>query len=792
MIKDARKGLTTKQAKDYLKIFGKNEIETEERFSVLALFLSQFPTLINAILTLAAIFSLIIGNLLDGIFIFAILLLNALFGFIQEYKAEKSLEKLKDFIAPKSRVIRNEKEMQVLTLELVPGDLVVLSEGDRIPADGKIQNCQHLEIDESILTGESLPVEKEQNDFVFSGTLVAKGKGHFLIEKTGMNTRFGEIAKSLASIEAEKTPLQVRLDALGKMLSLAAILISLLLVPLGLAQGKTLFPLILLSASIAVAAIPESLPAVITIALGIGTNRMAKQGAIVRKMQAIETLGAVQVILIDKTGTLTQNKMRVKKVFTKDKNRLADLTLACVLGNTASLIKRADGGEQDWEVLGDKTDGALLLWVKSQNLDPETLKKEGEIIDEYVFDPATKTITTLWESKGLKHVFVRGSPEIILLKSRLNSKEKEKITALFREYAQEGLRVIGFAKKVEGHDGAKREHLETNLEFLGLVGIYDPPRKEAKQSLKEARRAGIKTVMVTGDNELTAQTIAKETGLIEKGEDILTGEVLNKLSDEELKKIIPKTAIFARTSPADKLRLVRLFKELGFTVAVTGDGVNDAPALRQADAGVAMGEGGTDVAKEASDIVLTNNNFSVLIKAIEEGRTIYNNLLKAITYLLSGNLSELSLVLFAAVLGMPNPLLPTQILWINLITDGLPALALASDVKDPKVISEQPHSPKTPFLSGFRQVFILLVGLTMGGSLLLTFSLLLKTSSETFARTFIFNALISLHLLMAFAIRGKSIFRLNKFLLLSLVITFILQFIITTTPFFQKIFHLGF
>lgn len=773
-----------------MQIFGKNEIIAKEKNSILFSFLSQFPTFINGILTIAAIFAIIINDILDGIFIFAILILNALLGFFQEYRAEKALEKLKSFISPLSRVIRDGKEVQIPTIEIVPGDLVIVFEGDRIPADGYILSAHHIEIDESMLTGESLPVIKKQKDAVLLGTLTIKGKGQIFVEKTGMNTRFGQIAQTLSKMENDKTLLQQKLDFLGKTLSVLAITISLLLIPIGLWQNKPLFPLILLAISIGIAAIPEGLPAIITISLAIGVSRMAKNKAIVRKMAAVETLGAVQVILSDKTGTLTQNTMRVKKFFLVNDEFLPSVLQASVLGNTASLIQKEDGGAT-WDVIGDKTDGALLLWGQTMTKDVSLIKKTGKIIDEYVFDPQTKTVTTVWTDGKKRYVFVRGAPEILLEKSVLAKKDKDKLMAHFQQYAKEGLRIIAFAKKTETHMDSQREHLESNLEFLGFVGIYDPPRIEAKWALEQAKKAGIRTIMVTGDNELTALAIARELNLIEKDEDVITSDQLQELSDGELEKILPKIRIFARAKPEDKLRLVSLFKKLGFVVGVTGDGVNDALALKRANVGIAMGETGTDVAKEASDIVLADDNFATLVKAVEEGRKIYDNILKSITYLLSGNLSELSLIFFATILGLPTPLLPTQILWINLVTDGLPALALASDTKNPNLLEKKPRNPQSPILTRDRWLFIICVGFSLSILLILVFKYLLTTSSEAFARTITFNLLILLHLAVAFVVRGGGIFRVNKLLILSVILTIIIQILITTIPFFQAIFHLS-
>ncbi|MEX2012888.1 MAG: cation-translocating P-type ATPase [Candidatus Levyibacteriota bacterium] len=784
-------GLTSAQAREKLKEIGENKIETKKSYSALSIFLSQFPTFLNGILFFGALFSFIIAHYIDAAFIFAILILTGVLGFIQEYKAEKSLEKLKNFITPLSRVLRDGKEVQIPTGLLVPGDIVIFSEGDYIPADGRIILSHHAEIDESILTGEAIPVAKNEKDLVFSGTLVSKGRGRLIVEKTGMSTRFGKIAETLAGIESDKTPLQKKLSTLGKIISLIAVVIAFSLIPIGLSQGREIFELILLSISASVAAIPASLPAVITIALAIGTSRMAKKNAIVRKMAAVETLGVVQIILSDKTGTLTQNEMRVKEFFLQKGANENLLLKACVVGNTASIITKGDAGK--FEAVGDKTDSAILLWAKEKVTDITKLTDGGKAVDEFVFDPKTKLITTIWEENNKRCVFVRGAPEKIVENCNLSDTEKLEIKKEFEKYARQGLRIIGFGFKDENSKQLKdRISLETNLEFLGFVGIYDAPRPEAKEAIKQARDAGIRTIMVTGDNELTALAIAKEVGLIEEDENVVTGADMDRLSDDELEKLIEKTAVFARTKPEDKLRLVTLLKKQGQVVGVTGDGVNDALALKKADVGVAMGKKGTDVAREASDIVLADDNYSTLVKAVLEGRTIYNNILKSVTYLLSGNLSEISFIFFAAILKMPDPLLPTQILWINLVTDGLPALALASDNRDGSVLREKPRNPKQQILTGRRLGFILFMGFSLSAILLFTFSELLKSNSETFSRTIIFNLLIFSHMILAFAVRGRSIFRFNKFLVFAVLSTLILQFIITTTPFFQDIFKIGF
>lgn len=782
-------GLTSAQVLEKIHTFGKNEIIIEKRFTILSLLFSQFPTFINGILFLASLFSFIINDITDGILILAIILINAIFGFFQEYKAEKSLEKLKKLTSFVSRVIRNDKEQQISTIGIVPEDIIIITEGEYIPADGIVITQPEIEVDESLLTGESLPIGKKYKDEVYKGTLLIRGHCRIKVTNIGIQTRLGQIAKILESIEIEKTPLEIRLITLGKIISVIVMLISFLLIPLGIIRHNDIESLILLSISIGVAAIPEGLPSVITVALAIGTNNMAKKNTIVRKMAAIETLGNIQILLIDKTGTLTQNIMRVKEYWAPKKEYLSYIMYACVLGNTSSLIEKGKTGEFD--TLGDKTDGALLFWAKKMGTDTEYLKNNGEIIDEFIFDSLTRTVTTVFINKGEINVFVRGAPEAILSKSIISDEEKLKITDKFNSYAIKGLRIIGFGTKIIKEKTKKRDDLENNLIFLGFVCIYDPPRIEASATVLQAKQAGITTIMVTGDSKITALAIAKEIGLIENDEDIITGAELEKISDIELEKILPRIRVFARTKPEDKLRLVSVYKNLGYVVGVTGDGVNDSLALKKADVGIAMGVTGTDVAKEASDIILVDDNFNTLIEAVEEGRHIYNNIIKAVIYLLANNLSELSLILFGVILGIPSPLLPVQILWINIVSDGLPALALASDTKNIGLLMQKPRNPKEPILSKKNIINISILGFSIAIFLLGVFLLLLRNGSEDFARTCIFNLLVICHLFLAYIIRGKKGKEINFFLLYATIGTIVMQILITLTPFTREIFHLA-
>ncbi|HBB76396.1 MAG: hypothetical protein A2186_01685 [Candidatus Levybacteria bacterium RIFOXYA1_FULL_41_10] len=780
------KGLTSQEAIELLKKSGKNVLPEAKRFRAVAIFFSQFPTFINLILSIAAVISVVIGDYTDAFLIFSILILNAIFGFIQEYRAEKAIEKLKKLATSEVRVVRDGKETSIDSSLLVPGDVVILSDGDRIPADGRIIKSNRLEVDESILTGESMPVLKKDSDILFSGTMVSKGKAYMEVSATGLNTKFGKIAKGISSIEADKTPLEKKLTQLGRYITIIVVATSALLVPLGIMQGKELYPLLLLAVSIGVAAIPEGLPAVVTIALAIGVSRMAKKKAIVRKMPSVETLGAVQLIITDKTGTLTQNQMKVREHWPLKETLLPDIILASVLNNASSIVSGTYEGAV--EIVGDKTDGALLYWASQHEPNYQNLRKNASIVDEYLFDTETKSITTVVKEGESLKVLVRGAPEEIL--ERSENVNKEEIEKKIDEYASLGLRVIGFASKKIGSSDWKKS-LESDLEFIGLIGIYDPPRVEAKDAIREARNAGIRTIMVTGDNEITALAIAKEIGLVEE-DGVITGDGLKKLTDEELDKEIERVSVFARIEPEDKLRIVEAAKRKGLIVGVTGDGINDTLALKRADVGIAMGDTGTDVAKEAADIVLSDDNYSTIVHAVEEGRKIYDNILKAITYLLTSNLSEISLIVLAFLLNMPLPLLPTQILWINLVTDGLPALALASDKKSPDILKRSPRNPHAPILSKERLTFIFSFGFGLAILLLAVFYLSLQSHSEVFARTVVFNTLIFSHMMLAFIVRGRLLFRGNRLLVASVLFTIFLQVIITVTPFFQDLFKIGF
>lgn len=781
-------GLSTQEAIKRLRSSQKNIVSYNSQFSLLTLFISQFPTLINGILLLAALLSFFLRNIVDAVFILSVLLLNGIFSFVQEYKAEKALQALKELSQPTCRVIRDKKIQEIPIDEVVLDDILLLEDGDSIPADGIIVSETQIDVDESLLTGESIPVVKKYKDILFRGTFISRGKTYLRVTAIGNATRFGKIAKTLADIRYDSTPLQNQITHTTKILSLIAIGLAALLLPIGALHHDNLFPLILLAVSIAVAAIPESLPGIVTISLAIGAFKMARKKAIVRKMAAIETLGSMQIVLLDKTGTLTQNTMRVREVYIPDKKNTQLFTKSCVIGNTSAI----DYQNHRQVIIGDKTDGALLLWARQHALNIDALKNTGKTLDEFTFDPVSKTITTLWQEKRKTYVFVRGAPEEILQRSTLTKAEKEKAMKIFREYAQHGLRVIACGYKIEpAHDGKSRKALENHLEFLGFAGLFDPPRPEAAKAVAQAKKAGLRLVMVTGDNELTAAAIAKSVGMIGENAKVMLGEDLQALSDTQLEEIAPTVAIFARTRPEDKLRLTQTYRKLGYLVGVTGDGVNDALALKQADVGVAMGNKGTDVAKEASDMILTNDNFATLIHAITEGRIVYENLKKTLTYLISGNLSELLLIGIATTLGAPTPLLPTHILWMNLVTDVFPAIALAADRGQEGVLQSPPRPSTEPLISLPRWLVIGAIGISLSTAAFFLYGLLLGFLPLKTARTITFGLFITSHMLLAFFVRGRRAFSPNTFLFVSVLLTLAAQLAISTIPFFQDIFQLG-
>ncbi len=816
------KGLSSGQAENLLKKFGPNEIVEGVKKHPLSILVSQFTSFLIFLLVLAALISLALGDILDGIFILLIVILNGILGFVQEFKAEKAIEALRKMTVSKVRVLRDGQEQAIDSRFLVPSDVIFVEEGTRIAADGKILESFNLEVNEAPLTGESLSVMKEagesdERSLVFSGTVVTRGRALIEISKTGMETRFGAIAGSLSSISEEKTPLEKNLALLGKQLSIIGIGLSALVFTLSFIRERQFFTPFLTSVSLAVAAIPEGLPAVMTITLAVGLQRMSKRRAIVRKLSAIEALGSVSVILSDKTGTLTRGEMTARRVFADgeiipvfdlEKKEVSGSVLKILeignLCNTASLVLKRE--EESFSVIGDSTEGALLLLGEKLNHNRESLLQGFDLIAEMPFDPKKRLMSVVLRAKGQPgvEIMTKGAAESILphcltqlfkgslleMREEMKSLVKEAATSL----AQSGLRVIAFAYRTlpSFEKGARREEIEEGLTFVGLVGIADPPREEAAASIRTARNAGILTVMVTGDNEMTAKAIASEINLIGEGEGVVRGDQLESLSEEALDQIISKTKIFARVTPEHKLRIVRSFKRFGYVVAVTGDGVNDALALKQADVGIAMGITGTDVAKEAADMIITDDNYSTIIAAIEEGRVIFDNIVKSVLYLVSCNLGEVVTIVAAVGLGLPSPLIPIQILWMNLVTDGLPALALAVDKRAENVMKRPPRMSTQGILNARNLNFIFTGGVVIGFITLAFYTLALRTASLELARTGAFTLLIILQMVMAFVVRGSHKIFENRLLLLAVIASLLLQLLILTVPLLKTIFEVGF
>lgn len=780
-MKEQFESLTESEAQELFRKYGDNDLRESNKLSLLSLLLVQYKNVITVILLIAAIFSFSIGQTVDSFFIGAVLVLNGIFGFVQQFRAEKTLEKLRGLSSPTARVVREGEEKEIEARLLVVGDLVSLREGDRIPADGKILSDIVIEIDEAVLTGESLPIEKSKGDEILSGTFIVKGKGFMVVTSTGYDTRLGKMAKELVNVKKPKTPLSQNLDDLGKKFAFIGMFFALLLIPIGIFQGREVRQLILTAINLAVAVVPEGLPLVVTVSLAVGAYRLAKEKTIVRKMAAIETLGATTAILSDKTGTITQNKMSVKEHWLANEEKLPILVRSCVVGNAASLVleedpfDQAQGKHGGVEILGDRTDGALLMFAKAHVVDFDEYRQEGKLISEKPFDPDTKTIQAVWEDKDVKHEFVRGAPESIF---RLTGEDAEgEAVRKFEEMLGKGFRVIGFAKK---------NHNQEKFSLLGLIGIYDPPREEAKEAIRQAKLAGIRVVMVTGDNAKTALHIAEEIGMIEEGEIVFSAQDLEKTSDEDLLPMLSRIKIFARMKPEDKLRLVRLYRKAGFVVAVTGDGVNDALALSEANIGVSMGKTGTDVAKEAADVIITDDNLFTIIKAVEEGRGIFDNIVKVVVFLFSSNIAELLLIFLAIIFALPIPLTVTQILWVNLVGDSLPALALAMDTKRKKLLLNKPRNVSENVLNPKRFLYILKITIPFVLILMTIYYFALQNFSHEVSQLIVFNALVIGEMFIVFVVR-KGLFPLNKLLIFSIIVTLLLQALTFLNPFLRNL-----
>lgn len=831
-------GLTDDDVEQRLKQYGENVFEEYKKPSIIQLLWEQINTLLIYILIGAAIISLVVGEVSDAVIIFLVIVLNAVIGVVQESKAEKALEELKKMSHPKAIVKRNGVIQEIDSSQLVPGDIVIIDAGRFIPADLRLVETANLKIEESSLTGESVPVDKdanwiaqqdvaigEQKNSAFMSTVSTYGRGVGVVVNTGMNTEIGKIARMLGTGEKEMTPLQKKLAELGKLLGIGAIIISALIFFIGYFQGREPLEMFLIAVSLAVAAIPEGLPAIVTIVLAIGVQRMIKRHAVVRKLPAVETLGAVSVICSDKTGTLTQNKMTVTQLYTNGEQvpiehfNLDNETNKRMI---ESILLCNDATSTAEKQTGDPTEIALVDAGQRLGLNQITVHQQYPRVDEIPFDSDRKMMTTIHQFNDKKLVVAKGALESILNRTTLIEEQMKQIPATEEqlqkiinkaaEMSNEALRVLAVAYKIVDQT-TSGENIEKDLVFLGLTGMIDPPREEVKPSIAQCKKAGIQTVMITGDHRQTAFAIAKELGIAEHEDETMTGAQLNEISDQTLAEKVTHIRVFARVSPEHKVRIVKAFKANNKIVSMTGDGVNDAPSLKQADVGVAMGITGTDVAKGAADIVLTDDNFATITAAVEEGRNIYKNIKKSILFLLSCNLGEIFTLLIGILLGWPAPLTAVHILWVNLITDTLPAISLGVDPDDPDVMKDKPRDPNEKIFSKKSGTFTLLNGLLIGLITLFAFMEGIKFHSDVhsiflidfnnisketiiFAQTMAFSTLSISQLFHAFNLRHetKSIFTTgifsNRYLVGSVLAGIAIQMTIVSVPIFNDWFNI--
>jgi Ca2+-transporting ATPase len=868
---DPDQGITTQEAKQRLHHYGPNEIEETSGRSNWEILLDQFKNIMLLMLIVVAIISGILdviemrqGEIVDEIIpfkdtiaILLIVILNGVLGYLQESRAEKALAALKKLSSPKVRVIRNGITEEIKGPKLVPGDIILLEAGVQLCADGQIIEASNLQVRESALTGEAEAVNKhtetkgltedtplgDRLNMVFTGTEVVQGRAKVIVTETGMDTELGKIARMLQAVENEPTPLQQRMSHLGNILVSGSLILVALVVTIGLLQAGNFSPLqnlLEISLSMAVAVVPEGLPAVITVTLALGTQRMVKRHALIRKLPAVETLGSVDTICSDKTGTLTQNKMVVQevqtisdrftitgegyipvgefinsqqeKIITQDYQELQALLISCLICNDALLCQETNKNspkQSEWNILGDPTEGALLALAGKAELEQETLNNQFERIKEIPFSSERKRMSVICKNPNYSPigdtlgttdylVFTKGSPEIVLEHCQsyqqgtktfpLTEKQRQQIIEDNNKMASRGLRVLGFAYKplAEINQDLLKKTAEKEMIWLGLTGMIDAPRSEVKLAVKKCRAAGIRPIMITGDHQLTARAIAQQLGITTEQDLLLTGQELEKMSQVDLESEVDQVSIYARVSPEHKLRIVKALQKRGKFVAMTGDGVNDAPALKQADIGIAMGITGTDVSKEASDMILLDDNFATIVAATEEGRVVYSNIRRFIKYILGSNIGEVITIAAAPILGLSGvPLTPLQILWMNLVTDGLPALALAMEPADPDIMKQPPFSPKESIFARGLGSYIIRIGIIFA---IISISLMMWSYTESQEaghpenwKTMVFTTLCIAQMGHALAVRSdtRSVFEMNPFsnlyLLGAVILTIVFQ-----------------
>lgn len=780
--KEFTRGLSTREAEKRIKTYGLNELKHKKKKSPVLIFLSQFNDFLVWVLIGATIISGIIGDKADAVTILIIVIVNAILGFVQEFRTEKSLEALQEMAAPTCKAIRDGNIKVINSRELTIGDVVILEAGDRIPADGTFIDAANMVVDESLLTGESVGISKDTNkgkNEGYMGTIVLKGRGLLLIDSIGMQTEMGKIANLLDNIEEEKSPLRERLDSLGKILVIVCIVVCIIVTVLGILRGNDITEMFLLGVSLAVAAIPEGLAAIVTVALALGVSRMLKRNALIRKLPAVETLGCTSVICSDKTGTLTQNKMTVKEILTNgkvcelDKEKIYDcekLKEAFIYCNDTNY--NYDIKDVDKAVMGDPTETALVKVFFKETKELEGFIGRANRVFEIPFDSTRKMMTVIMNANGKETCYMKGAPERVLERCNavlengkikpLTAQKKKQIYSYIESMSNRALRCIAAAYKEE--HVVKNDSVEENLIFLGVAGSMDPPRIEVKDAVLKCKMAGVKPVMITGDHKNTALAIAKSINICTTDDQAITGDELEKMSDEELAKRVCKLRVFARVSPNHKLRIVKAFKKNNNIVAMTGDGVNDAPAIKEADIGVAMGISGTDVTKEAAAMVLMDDNFATIVSAVEEGRIIYDNIRKFIRYLLSCNLGEVLTMFLASLFYLPNPLTPIQILFVNLATDGLPAIALGVDPADKDIMRQTPREKNEGIFARGLWEKIIVRGCLIGICTLLSFMVGRYYGMDlATCRTIALCTLVMSQLLHVFECRSErhSIFEIN-------------------------------
>lgn len=817
---DEKQGLTSQMAAERLVQKGRNELaETDGKKSLFWRFLAQFDDFMILLLLGAAVVSVVISRLsgendvLDAVMILGIVVLNAVLGLFQESKAEKALEALKKMAAPHARVIRDGIVREIPAAEVVPGDLLLLETGDAVCADGRVVESRSLKTEESALTGEALPVEKtsvgglpeetatgDRKNMVLAGGYVVYGKGKVLVTATGMDTEMGRIAAMLSHTSDSMTPLQKKLEQTGKQLGIGALAICALIFCMGILQEKPPFSMFMTAVSLAVAAIPEGLPAIVTIVLAMGTSRMSEKHTIVRRLSAVETLGGAQVICSDKTGTLTQNRMQVTTWTDYSHREPKNEDLRETVANLFALCN--DCNVSDGNLQGEPTEKALGEYAQSMGIDFAALRRDMPRVGEIPFSSARKRMTTLHKTEDGWISVTKGAPDILLEKCAFcmegsgqvpfDSRRKSMARMVNGEMAAQALRVVAVAfRQWSEKPPLTEEALERNLVFAGMAGMVDPPRPEVKEAVHLCRQAGIRPVMITGDHVLTAEAIGRELGIYQKGDCAVTGAELDKMSDKELETAAETCTVFARVAPEHKVRIVQAFQKRGNVVAMTGDGVNDAPALKTADIGCAMGKSGTEVAKGASDLILTDDNFATIVEAVREGRGIYDNIRKAVHFLLSSNIGEILTIFVAMLLGWAAPLLPIQLLWVNLVTDSLPAIALGMEPAEENIMERPPRKNTGSLFGDGLGGRILLEGVMIGVLALLAFGIghvyFDQENGYAVGRTMAFAVLSLSQLVHAFNMRGegslgKLPFCSNKWLLMAFVVGVALQCVVIMMP----------